>query len=295
MKIKLVDVDSKIPNLALMKISAYRKEKDDEVGFDIPDPDMIYASVIFTKNAWKARALSFMFPGIPIDIGGSGIDLNKILPSEIERIKPDYDLYPSTYSQGYTTRGCIRKCGFCVVPKKEGKIQIGQHPDQFHDFKFDTCMIMDNNLFAAPQDWQDKIFSWFSENNVKMKSPQGWDARLLTVERASKLYNIKHDGILHFAWDNVEEEKHIFKAINILKEIGFDLKHHVSFYVLCGYNTTFEQDLYRCQKLKEAGVQAFAMRYRRSPELNALARWTIRPQLFWSVEFSDYTRKVKAR
>jgi hypothetical protein len=294
MKIRLVDVDSKIPNLALMKISAYHKENGDKVGFDIPDPDKVYASVIFTKNAWKARALQFMFPGIPIDLGGSGIDLNKILPSGIEEMKPDYDLYPSTYSQGYTTRGCIRKCGFCVVPRKEGNIQIWQHPNQFHDFKFDTCMIMDNNLFAAPQEWQDKVFSWFSENNVKMKSPQGWDARLLTFKRALKLYHTQHDGILHFAWDNIEDEKHVFKAIAILKKVGFDLKHHISFYVLCGYNTTFEQDLYRCQKLKEAGVQAFAMRYRRSPELNALARWTIRPQLFWSVEFSDYTQKVKA-
>ena len=294
MKIKLVDVDSKIPNLALMKISAWHKEQGDKVGFDIPDPDKVYASVILTKNAWKARALQFMFPGIPIDIGGSGIDLNKTLPQEIEGIKPDYDLYPSTYSQGYTTRGCIRKCGFCVVPRKEGQIKIWQHPEEFHDNRFNTCMIMDNNLFAAPQEWQDKVFSWFNENNIKMKSPQGWDARLLTLKRALKLYYLKHEGVIHFAWDNIEDEKYVFKAIETLKKVGFDLKHNISFYVLCGYNTTFEQDLYRCQKLREAGVQAFAMRYRRSPELNALARWTIRPQLFWSVEFSEYTQKVRA-
>ncbi len=286
MKIKLVDVDSKIPNLALMKISAYHKEQGDKVGFDIPDPDKVYASVVFTRNAWKARALQFMFPIIPIDIGGSGIDLNKILPSEIESIKPDYDLYPSTYSQGYTTRGCIRNCGFCVVPRKEGKIQIWQHPGQFHDFKFDTCMIMDNNLLALPE-WFKTVSSWFIENGIKMKSPQGWDARLLTEEYAGILKDIKHDEVLHFAWDNMGDEKKVINAINLLKKAGFNLKQNISFYVLCGFNTTFEQDLYRCNKLRDLGVNAFVMQYhKRDPKLRKLAKWANRRWAYWSSPFA---------
>jgi len=293
MRISLVDFDSKIPNLALMKISAWHKAQGDTVGFKIKNPDKVYVSVIFTKNRAKASAWENRYPDIPVIFGGTGWDLTTTLPLEIEAMRPDYDLYPSAYSQGYTTRGCIRNCSFCVVPEKEGKIRIAQHPSQFHDDRFDTCMIMDNNLFGAPQEWQTSVLSWFIDNKIKMLSPQGWDARLLTEERAEKLYAIKHAGMIHFSWDNVQDEKAIFRAIDILKKTGFDLRREISFYVLCGFNTTFDQDLYRCQKLRDVGIQAYAMRYSRSRELNALARWTARPQLYWAVEFSEYTRKNK--
>jgi len=113
MKVLLVDFDSKIPNLALMKLSAWHKQKGDLVGFDIQDPDQVYVSVVFSKNKSQAAGLTTMFPNSMISFGGPGWDLQNFLPEEIEKIKPDYDLYPSEYSQGYTTRGCIRKCPFC--------------------------------------------------------------------------------------------------------------------------------------------------------------------------------------
>lgn len=292
MKIRLVDVDSKIPNLALMKISAYYKSMDHEVGFDIPDPDKVFASVVFTKNAWKARALKFVFPDAEIDIGGSGIDLTKALPPEIETIKPDYDLYPSKYSQGFTTRGCIRNCPFCIVPKKEGRIQVWQHPEDFHDDRFNTCMIMDNNLFAAPEEWQKKIFEWFINNKIKMLSPQGWDIRLLTEERANCLKAIKKgEARIHFAWDNIADEKIIERGIRILENAGFNLNHDISFYVLAGFNTTFDQDVYRCNKLREWGVASFVMPYRKNKQINALARWANRQYGYWKIPFEKYTRK----
>jgi hypothetical protein len=182
----------------------------------------------------------------------------------------------------------------CVVPQKEGIIKPWQKPDKFHDERFDTCMIMDNNLFGAPLSWQDSVFSWFSKNNIKMLSPQGWDARLLNQHRCEMLASVKHvDGRLHFAWDNMQDESAVRTAIGLLEKNGFNLRRNVSFYVLCGYNTTFEQDLYRCVKLKDMGVRAYAMRYTQTPALNALARWTALPQLFWKIGFEEYTRDKK--
>lgn len=67
----------------------------------------------------------------------------------------------------------------------------------------------------------------------------------------------------------------------------------VSFFVLVGFDTTFEEDLYRCRKLKEWGANAFVMRYKQTPELNALARWANRKQIFWSVDFAEYTGNRK--
>ncbi len=294
MKIKLIDVDSKIPNLALMKISAWHKAQGDVVGFDVSNPDKVYISCIFSKNKSQAKGIASFYDGAEIDIGGSGVDLKKQLPEEIEWIKPDYDLYPSTYSQDYTTRGCSRKCGFCIVPEKEGLLTVARHPAEFHDPRFDTCMIMDNNLFAAPNAWQYSVFKWFWENKIKMLSPQGWDIRLLTEDRAKMLKSVRHAGNIHFAWDNLSDEKAVNRGIEILRKAGFNLKHDIQFYVLAGYNTTIEEDLHRCEKLKEWGTNAFVMPYRKTKEINALARWANRPWLFWSIDFKDYTRrKVK--
>lgn len=288
MKIRLVDVDSKIPNLALMKISAYHKENGDKVGFDIPDPDKVYASVIFTKNAWKARALQFMFPGIPIDLGGSGIDLNKILPFGIEEMKPDYDLYPSKYSQGFTTRGCIRSCSYCIVPKKEGNIKIEQHPEAFHDDRFDTCMIMDNNLFSAGREWTLSVLEWFKTNKIKYMD-HGLDARLLTSEYANLLRDLKLKTGLKFAFDNVKDEPAVLKSIKILERAGFNLKQEVSFYVFTGgFGSDFDDALYRCNRLRELGTNAFVMRYHnRDRRLNKLAKWANRRWAYWSSPYLD--------
>ena len=121
MKVLLVDVDSKIPNLALMKVSTYYKSKGHEVGFNVTDPDLVYASVIFKKNRHLVDGLRFLYPNALIDIGGSGFDLKKTLPKSIEECSPDYDLYPNSDRYlGFTTRGCIRSCPFCIVRRKEG-------------------------------------------------------------------------------------------------------------------------------------------------------------------------------
>lgn len=314
----LIDVDKiynprlKIPNLALMQISSYHKSNGKEVKI-VKDPktsfeferswDHVYISCIFEKNRVHAETIADTFiesghgisPGSNITCGGTGFGFDHDwLPEHMQKVKPDYDLYKSEYSQGFTTRGCVRTCDFCVVPKKEGHIRIWQHPSEFHDDRFNSCMIMDNNLFGSPQKWQDDVFRWFYENGVTMISPQGWDARLLTEWRARLLASIRHkDGQLHFAWDDYYGEADVVDAIKLLGEYGFNLRRNISFYVLCGYNTSFEQDLYRCKRLKELGVRAYAMRYRQTPQLNALARWTALPKLFWKIDFEDYTRNRK--
>jgi hypothetical protein len=286
-KVLLVDFDSKIPNLALMKISAYEKARGSVVGFDAENPDKVICSVIFTKNRAQAEGLKTMF-SCPVEFGGSGWDLTNRLPPEVELIKPDYDLYPSEYSQGYTTRGCIRKCGFCIVPEKEGALHPVQHPAAFHDDRFGTCMIMDNNLLGAKKEWVKSVLSWFHEGRIKMLSPQGWDARLLTEEYAGMLKDIRQPKGIHFAWDSRKDEPAIIKAISLLKNAGFNLRNDVSFYVLAGYDSTFEDDLYRCNRLKEMGVNAFVMPYhKRDSRINRLANWANRRWAYWSGPFQE--------
>ena len=124
MNVLLIDADSTIPNLALMKISAYHKSRGDNVGFNVINPDKVYCSIIFKKNRHIADGLRYFYPDADIDIGGSGYDLKKVLPDEIECMTPDYSLYPDNQSYyGFTTRGCIRHCPFCIVHDKEGRFR----------------------------------------------------------------------------------------------------------------------------------------------------------------------------
>jgi hypothetical protein len=293
MKIKIVDTDSKIPNLALMKVSAYHKSKGDIVSFDIPDPDKVIASVVFRENAWKARGLQFMYPDAEIEIGGPGWDLSKRLPDEIEFFKPDYDLYPSEYSLGFTTRGCIRKCPFCIVPEKEGKIQRWQHIKEFHDSRFDTVICLDNNIYAD-RDWFFENTDYVLEHRLKFNAIQGMDIRILTPEIAERLKAIRWSGQYHFAFDNMADEAAVKAGISMLKDAGINTRHDVTFYVLVGFNTTEEEDKFRCRLLKELKTNAFVMQYKRTDWTRKIAWWANCKQTFWSFDIDEQHRRVRA-
>jgi len=290
MRIRLIDIDSKIPNLALMKLSAHHKARGDSVSFDEPDPDRVYASVVFRANAWKARGLRFMFPNVEIEIGGTGIDLAKRLPDEIEFCKPDYDLYPdAAYSLGFTTRGCIRRCPFCVVPEKEGKIQRWQHIREWHDDRFNSVVCLDNNVYAD-REWFFENTDYVLENGLKYNAIQGMDIRILDEEIAGRLKDLKWSGQLHFAFDRIQDEPAIRRGIQMLQDAGIRTRHDVSVYVLVGFDSTPEEDKRRCRLLKELGATPFVMQYKRTPWTRKVAWWANRPQAFWACDVDDLDR-----
>jgi hypothetical protein len=289
-RVLLYDVDSTIPNLPLMKISAYHKKMGDVVGFHTTEPDIIYASVIYPKNRHKINGLKFFYPNARIHIGGSGHSLGRTLPEKIEFIKPDYDLYPSEYSQGFTTRGCIRNCHFCIVPKKEGGLKRWQHPKAFHDERFDTLMIMDNN-WLADKKWFLETSGWIVERGLDVKE-HGLDIRLVDSEIARRLkeLGIEHH---HFAWDILEIEPIVRKKIKLLKKHGFELRSKVQFYVYVDSDSDADYDsaVYRCRKLKKWGTSPYIMfniAKKRTERIKKLQRWANRKWLFWSIDIEDY-------
>lgn len=297
MKIRLIDIDSRIPNLALMQISAWHKAQGDEVWFDKDwfsnVPDKVYISCIFDWNASKTRGIATMFPGAEIILGGSGINYNW-LPKTIQKVKPDYDLYPSKYSLGFTTRGCIRDCYPCIVRAKEGGLRRCQHPREFHDERFGTIAFLDNNILGD-RPWFFEVSDWCLDRGLKVDFMQGLDVRLLDEEIAMRLKELRWAANVRFAFDHSSDEPAVMRGIAMLKEAGFNLRHDVSFFVLVGtVSTPFEDGLYRCQRLKEAGTNAYVMRFSRSPALNALARWANARQLYWLIDFNDYHRSTIA-
>lgn len=292
-KALLIDVDLKyrprklrgkhVPNFALMQVSTALKTNGYEVGFDIPDPDLVFISAIFSRNNTNAHYEFYKWDslGIPVDMGGSGISWTKTLPDPFQLYRPDYGLYPSTFSQGFTTRGCIRKCPYCIVNAKEGRFQKAMHVSSFVDLRFKEVMLMDNNILADV-DWFFDNTNWIRDHNLRIRD-HGMDIRLLTPEIARHLKKLRFvDSQIRFAFDNLSDEKYVRAGIKMLQDAGINTRRNVSFYVMSGFDTTFEQDKYRCDLLRnELGVHAFVMKYHdNDPRLNRLAKWANQRYLY---------------
>jgi len=288
MKVLIIDIDSRIPNLALKKVEKYHKNRGDEVIWDMPlfkdVADKIYVSCVFTKN--KSRC--DFWEGIAA-IGGSGYSLEIVLPPEIDAIKP-------RINYGFTTRGCIRNCKFCIVPRKEGKIHIVGDLLDLWDGESKQVIVMDNNILAVPSHFE-FICNQARENKIKLDFNQGLDHRLLTPEILESMTSISHTEY-RFAFDHPSMFTSVDKAINLLKASGIN---RANWYVLVGFDTTYKQDLDRVNYLKERNQRAYIQRYEthfREPFYSVLARWVNQPHLFigmtWQ-EFLDYPRKDHRR
>ncbi len=268
-KVVLVDLDAtRFGNLALMKLAAWHRRLGDGVELVrsrkvvIPSGDVYYASCVFVKNAHKVGLLA----GLPVEVGGSGVDMGVSLPDDVEHVLPDYDLYGLQYSMGFTTRGCPRKCPFCIVADKEGSIRAWADWREFWDRRHDRVMLLDNNLLAGPT-WRETLTT-LAESGVGVDFNQGLDIRLVTDEVADLLVKCRtwrgkkgRNSALRFAFDSPELEGAVRRGIEMLLARRVNSRT-LNFYVLVGFDTTFEENMARFRVLKEYhGVYAFPMFY----------------------------------
>jgi hypothetical protein len=298
MRIALVDIDSKMPNLALMKLSAWHKSKGDETFLiknngDLTRFDKVYVSCIFSHNRWIAEGIKLLNSNV--EIGGGGYDLSKTLDGEIEHIMPDYSLYKCRFSMGFTSRGCDRNCPWCIVPKKEGKIKDHASIKEFLAPYHNKLIILDNNFLQSPKCIENLefIIKW----KLRVNFNQGLDIRLIDDEVAELLSKVRffnHNFTarqLHFAWDIPQIEDQVIKGIEILGKHGIKPKQ-LMFYMLCGFNTSFEEDYHRFEVLSKMGVDPYVMLYNKHSikhplKLRRFQRWVNR-RLYKVCAFKDY-------
>ena len=261
MKILLMDLDvirrrRPFPNLALMKLSAYHKARGDEVFLNFPlcQPDITYASCVFSWNAKRRANISDR-----AIVGGSGIDLKANLPPEVEHIMPDYSLYPSiNFSLGFTSRGCIRKCPWCIVPNKEGQIKPWARIYEFWNPQHRKIVLLDNNLLAT-SNWRLTMDDLIAEG-LEVDFNQGLDIRLVNQDNVGYLKRVRAKKI-RFAFDDIAYEKAVRSGIKLLLNNGISPRK-LSFYVLVGFNKDTAEAIERMRILNSYNVDVFPMIYK---------------------------------
>ena len=293
MNIALFDVDSKIPNLALMKLSRHHRERGDNVEFYLPlaksSYDKIYASKIFNYSSGADLDPDQMI------IGGTGHDMAVSLPPEIEALQPDYTVYRYPHNIGFSMRGCRFRCKFCVVPEKEGQpFENNSIEEIWQQRDSNFVVLLDNDFFGNPV-WRERIAE-IRKHDLTVSFSQGLNIRIITDEQAKALASVQFRNLsgkkkqVHFAWDQWGKgtEKLIDEGFQRVTAAGVK-PHQMAFFVLIGFNTNEEQDLYRIDKLHGMGCDVFVMPYdRKDPYQKALSRWNNR-HLWRSVLWKEYS------
>lgn len=290
MEVGLVQVDGKYPNLALMKSATWYEQQGHKVKIYDPlfdHPDLILASKIFDFTP----DYQYFPEGVPVVRGGIDYDIKSELPPETENCCPHYELFGCDYAMGFTTRGCIRKCKFCKVPEKEGHIRaVGDIYDFWRGQK--QLMLLDNNLTAMPEQFE-RICKQLTKEKIITDFNQGLDIRLINADMAKLLSKVRLWKQIHFAFDNVGLESAVRRGIEILTSNGV-AHHKIMFYVLIGFDSTPEEDIYRVELLRSLKVDPFVMPFNKNRCYQRnFTRWVEHKATFKTVSWANYdcTRK----
>ena len=288
--IALHDSDhTNFPNYALMKLAAYHKAQGDRVEWWIPmvDYDRVYSSKVFTFTAEEQ-----MLPPDTIK-GGTGYGNMDELPPEVDAMFPDYSIYPDCdHAIGFLTRGCIRKCPWCIVPKKEGSIRHYRVWNEVKRIDSRDIVFMDNNVLAC--DWGIEQMVDMIGEDVRIDFNQGLDARLITPEAAEIISKLKWIRHIRMSCDTDAMLDTVLDKVELLRRNGVK-PYRVFVYLLV---QDIESAEHRALALRSAGVDVFAQPYRDfensiepTKEMRDFARFVNRKEIFKSVDtFAEYKR-----
>ena len=315
LRVLLLQLDGKLPNLALMRLAAHHRDQGHAVTLEHAASlgsverglwdkwDMIYASLIFEKTRPAARRLLQIYPWAIL--GGTGWDERIRLEDHgITTRRQDYTDYPRwQQSIGFTQRGCRLACSFCKVPISEGKNRAEQtiHELWRGDPWPRELILLDNDFFGQP-DWRDLIRE-IRDGNFKVSFSQGINARLLPDEGAEAIASVQYRNdamkrpMLHTAWDNLTDRDVLFRGLKRLVKYGVKPEHIVVFMLIgydhekkCARPELLPEDHQRREELRDFGCLPYPMPFVRTRELVGFCRWIIgyfdvpragRPAISW--------------
>lgn len=295
MNVALLAVDSNYPNLALMKVSAWHKSQGDTVEWYNPFDtyDRLYMAKVFSFTP----DYGFVIANVRGEVvrGGTGYDIRSSLPGDMDRLQPDYSLYPavdSRTSYGFLTRGCPNRCRWCVVPQKEGGIRPYMDVDDItlHGER-PYAVLMDNNVLAC--DYGLSQLEKIAERRYHVDFNQGLDARLVTSDVARLLARVKWIKRIRFGCDTPAQIAECERAMSLVRQAGYKGE----FFLYC-ILIDFAESYYRLnywRKYKYVSPHAQPYRdlnnpHQRIPQWQKdMARWADRKELYRSCDFKDFS------
>jgi hypothetical protein len=332
MIVRLTQLDGKLPNLALMRLSAWHRERGDDVHFyrgaaglgrrlDEPAYDRVYASAIFSFSAPLVERFRSEFP--TAIVGGSWTKEDRITVEQVTGRRYDecdYSIAPPAFtgSLGFTQRGCRFNCPFCDVPAKEGKPRAAGTIKQI--WRGDPwprhIHLLDNDFFGVPKpEWKARLVE-IRDGGFKVCFNQGINIRVITDEIAAELASVEYRDDqfkrrrLYTAWDQLGDEDVFFKGVARLERAGIPGSHLLVF-MLVGFDEaeTWERAIYRFERMHERGMRPYPMVFgnkcrllplgkahprisERRLTLGDFQRWAIRPAKL-GVPFHEYDVAAK--
>lgn len=268
-KVIIYDIDSKIPNLALMKISAYYKKRGYQahISKEIKyiRADKYFGGAIFNneRSNTNVKILLKIF-GSDIQMGGTGYSLKTLLPTKIDACFPDYELYNhNKYAIGFLSRGCNKSCSFCLVPRKEGKLHSKYATfDNFVPKTQQNVMLLDNNILAADNAME--ILESIIKRKYNINFSQTLDIDFLTAKNDFLLKKINSVNsrftrqMIYFSCNSIRQSKIFFQKEQYLKSFG---RGHVTVIIMFGFNTKLSEDYAILMMAKKLGLIPFLQEY----------------------------------
>ncbi len=265
----LVDVDSAIPNLALMKLSRFFKQRRRQVLLARESAphvrsDKVLASCVFRRPGTETRVERLRsLHGESLQLGGSGVDPALRLPPEIEGLMPDYTLYPEVdFGLGFLTRGCPHVCPFCIVPQKEGALrQVASFEDLLPP-GWRKLVLLDDNLlaFSGAAD----LLRQMIRRRLAVNFNQTLDLRHLTAEKARLLTRVDSRNY-HFTrrmyYLSLNSTSHLRLVRERLEMLRGVKRSEMTFVCMYGFDTTLSEDIERFAFLRQMRVLPFVQEY----------------------------------
>lgn len=277
------------------------------------EQDIIFDRIIISK-VFSDSQIPFQIKQLPICIyGGTGFWYDKTpdLPDVIEHTKPDYILYHTwigdmirsgrkrkefeyylDYSIGFATRGCFRKCEFCVN-KKYDKAFLHSPVNEFLDNDHKYICLLDDNLFAYSH-WKD-IIEELVATKKQFQFKQGLDLRLMTEEKAKTLSKVKYHGDYIFAFDSIEDRYLIEEKLALWRKYN---NKTTKLYVLVAYGSQGIGDILsmfkRIEILMKYQCLPYIMRYKDYKNSKFygtyvnVARWCNQPSQFKKRSYREW-------
>lgn len=303
MKILLVNVDSRW-NMAIRKMYNYYKQHHEvemidlhftgyphkkEKVIDAAGFDKVFVSNIFDINKDKVHVINCN----DVQFGGIGSNNPHMqLPCEIERTDPFYFPEEDT-SYGFITRGCIRKCWFCKVPKYEGMLKEYNTIESI--VKHKKVKFLDNNILAYPDHM--KVFQWLLDHpEIKCEFNQGLDFRLVNDENLEALSKLNYMGEYIFAFDEPKYQPLLEKKLKLMKKY-ISKAWKLKFYIYYHPTMKIKQLIERVEWCRKNECLPYVMRdiecwtCENKEFLTDYAAYCNQPSMFKKLSFEEFMQK----